>query len=91
NYMNMYTDFEQAYHSLEQSAIDLYGEGSAEVGAIKNSFASVGIAENETMQMQPFKDITLDYWAYEYIEDLANRGIIKGYEDGTFRPNNPLT
>lgn len=44
--MNMYTDFEQAYHSLEQSAIDLYGEGSAEVGAIKNSFASVGIAEN---------------------------------------------
>ncbi|SJZ75812.1 M4 family metallopeptidase, partial [Garciella nitratireducens] len=46
NYMNMYTDFEQAYHSLEQSAIDLYGEGSAEVGAIKNSFASVGIAEN---------------------------------------------
>ncbi|WP_423240905.1 M4 family metallopeptidase [Garciella nitratireducens] len=44
--MNMYTDFEQAYHSLEQSAIDLYGEGSAEVDAIKNSFTSVGIAEN---------------------------------------------
>jgi hypothetical protein len=27
------------------------------------------------------------HWAAPYIEALANRGLVKGYEDGSFRPN----
>ncbi|HHW36308.1 MAG TPA: hypothetical protein GXX18_03315 [Bacillales bacterium] len=38
-----------------------------------------------------FKDITNKYWAYGSIEFLSNRGIIKGYEDNTFRPNAEIT
>ena len=28
---------------------------------------------------------------YTYIECLVGRGIISGYPDGTFKPNNPIT
>lgn len=30
-------------------------------------------------------------WAYDYIMDLANKGIINGYEDGTFKPGQTVT
>ncbi|MDD3766215.1 MAG: S-layer homology domain-containing protein [Eubacteriales bacterium] len=30
-------------------------------------------------------------WAAEYIEDMVSRGLIKGYTDGTFRPDNPIS
>lgn len=31
------------------------------------------------------------HWAKGFIIDCQDRGIIKGYEDGTFRPDNPIT
>lgn len=30
-------------------------------------------------------------WSYEYIMKLASNGIIKGYEDGTFKPKKGIT
>ncbi|MEG0383931.1 MAG: S-layer homology domain-containing protein [Solibacillus sp.] len=36
-----------------------------------------------------FSDIS-SHWAKEMIEDMASRGIINGYLDGTFRPNEPI-
>lgn len=38
-----------------------------------------------------FKDVPEGYWARGSIERLANLGLLKGYEDGTFRPDEPLT
>lgn len=32
-----------------------------------------------------------DNWAYDNIRQLADQGIISGYPDGTFRPENPIT
>ncbi|MGG2108038.1 InlB B-repeat-containing protein [Lysinibacillus pakistanensis] len=37
-----------------------------------------------------FQDID-NHWAREMIEALATQGIIKGYKDGTFRPNEPIS
>ncbi|RAK23460.1 S-layer family protein [Anoxybacillus vitaminiphilus] len=37
-----------------------------------------------------FKDIPEDFWAKEEIEFLSSAGIIKGYNDGTFKPNQPV-
>jgi hypothetical protein len=38
-----------------------------------------------------FRDVAPDYWAYSYISQLACRGVIGGYSDGTFRPQNSTT
>lgn len=41
-----------------------------------------------------FKDIDKNgsfSWAYEYINELSNKNIINGYEDGTFKPNRPVS
>ena len=34
---------------------------------------------------------TVDHWAKSYVSVLAVKGVIKGYEDGTFRPNIGIT
>ncbi len=38
-----------------------------------------------------FSDLTTDHWAYEYMMDLFERGIITGYSDGTIRPSTTAT
>lgn len=38
-----------------------------------------------------FSDVKSDNWAYEYIEEMAERGAINGYPDGTFKPRNQVT
>jgi hypothetical protein len=34
-----------------------------------------------------FSDVPTDYWAYRYIEFVAEQGIAEGYPDGTYRPD----
>lgn len=38
-----------------------------------------------------FNDISNDYWAKNEVNYLASKGLLNGYEDGTFRPENPIT
>ncbi|WP_204556790.1 S-layer homology domain-containing protein [Bacillus ectoiniformans] len=38
-----------------------------------------------------FKDVDSKHWAKEEIEYLSGKGIIKGYPDGNFGLNNPIT
>ncbi|MBZ2174963.1 S-layer homology domain-containing protein [Schnuerera sp. xch1] len=48
------------------------------------SFVFTGItAYGESM----FTDIDSNHWAYDYIEKVVDLGIMDGYEDATFRPN----
>lgn len=37
-----------------------------------------------------FKDVPKTHGSYQYIETLVAKGIISGYADGTFKPNNPV-
>lgn len=37
-----------------------------------------------------YSDVPSNHWAYYAIQYLAERGIMTGYPDGTFKPNNPL-
>ncbi len=37
-----------------------------------------------------FSDVPSDHWAYQYVNDLSNKGIINGYDDGTFKPNGKI-
>ncbi|HEY9627700.1 MAG TPA: S-layer homology domain-containing protein [Coleofasciculaceae cyanobacterium] len=42
-------------------------------------------------QAVTFSDVSSDYWAKGFIQELANRGILSGFPDGSFRPNQPVT
>ena len=54
---------------------------------------------NATAQLIPilpaaavrFSDVQQGYWAQRCIEDLARRGFVSGYSDGSFRPSAPVT
>lgn len=41
--------------------------------------------------MLRFTDVPETHWAYKAIESLADMGIINGYEDGTFKPDEAVT
>lgn len=38
-----------------------------------------------------FSDVGSENWASEFITELAKAGVINGYDDGTFRPDNNVT
>ena len=40
---------------------------------------------------QTFADVTSNQWYYQDIQDLNARGIISGYEDQSFKPNNNIS
>lgn len=40
---------------------------------------------------QSFKDVPISHWAYEYIKSMSEAGYIKGYGDGYFKPDNPVS
>ena len=44
-----------------------------------------------TKEDKTFKDIHKDYWAADSIKWAASQGLIKGFPDGTFKPNEVLT
>lgn len=33
-----------------------------------------------------YKDVTANHWAYKFIEEMSNQNVIKGYVDGTYKP-----
>lgn len=44
-----------------------------------------------TMSAFAFSDIIQTHWAWEYITELSDAGIINGYEDGSFKPAGNVT
>ncbi|MBI4278320.1 MAG: S-layer homology domain-containing protein [Armatimonadetes bacterium] len=40
---------------------------------------------------QPFADVPTDHWAYDAIAELAAKGLIEGYPDGTFKGDRAMT
>ncbi len=55
---------------------------------------TVGASEAATAEPAEaiaFEDVPAGYWAEPYIDALSSRGLISGYDDGTFRPDQPVT
>ena len=52
----------------------------------------VSPAKNKSTIPPPiaFNDVSGDFWASRFINVLSSRGIIKGFPDYTFRPNQPV-
>ena len=49
-----------------------------------------GIKLPEGKSRQVFKDVKPEFWASKYVEIAQREGLIKGYPDKTFRPNNKI-
>ena len=62
----------------------------AEVATIFYRLIESGDKEN-AIPRAVFSDIKSDVWYSKAVTYLYDCGIISGYEDGTFRPNNPIT
>lgn len=45
----------------------------------------------QALRLNGFSDVSENDWSYQYIMKLAQRGIINGYVDGTFKPKNSIT
>lgn len=41
--------------------------------------------------VNPFMDVPANHWAYDAIGQLAARGILSGYPDGSYKGNQPMT
>lgn len=54
--------------------------------SILASFAGFGMASANT-----YTDVSSDYFAYDQIDSLSTDGIMTGYENGEFGPNDTLT
>lgn len=60
--------------------------------------AAIGLAAATLMPnvafAKEFKDVTKTNnfsWAYNYIDVLSDKGVIDGYDDGTFKPERPVS
>ncbi|PZV13336.1 MAG: S-layer protein [Leptolyngbya sp.] len=45
----------------------------------------------QTQTQTQFADVPAGHWAAQFITSLAGRGVIAGFPDGTFRPDEPVT
>ena len=59
----------------------------AEFAALIFRFAGIEQADIEN----PFTDLDENLWAYSEILGLASSGLMQGYEDGSFKPENNIT
>lgn len=71
------------------------GENQVRVLALNTRTGGIYSLDKEVIvstvkEISTFKDIA-DHPAQAQIEDLVSRGIVRGYEDGTFRPDQPIT
>lgn len=66
--------------ALAREVIDL----RAQVAEMKAMLANRGLSSIDEDKLKLFPDIPENHWAYEYVDKLADAGIIEGYPDGNF-------
>ena len=63
----------------------------AEVATIFFRLLTDDAREEFWSQTNDYTDVAADAWYNNAVSTLSNMGIIDGYEDGTFKPNAPIT
>lgn len=63
----------------------------AEVATIFYRLLEDEVRDEYDTIVNDFSDVSADSWYNQTVSTLASMGIVKGYEDGTFRPNAPIT
>ena len=60
---------------------------NASGNAVGSGVFSLGVVKS----VPKFKDVNSATWCYKYVAEMSDAGVIGGYSDGTYRPNNALT
>ena len=63
----------------------------AEVATIFYRLLKEDVRDENTTDVSDFSDVSSSDWYGTTVATLADMGILKGYEDGTFRPNEPIS
>ena len=63
----------------------------AEVATIFYRLLEDEVRDEYDTTVNDFSDVSADSWYNQTVSTLARMGIVKGYEDGSFRPNAPIT
>jgi hypothetical protein len=59
--------------------------------SISVSPAATSAASPPPVQTASFSDVPSNFWATPFIAALAERNIVSGFQEGTFKPNQPVT
>lgn len=93
-------DTHWAYNSVnvlaENFILNGYLDGTfkPEANITRGEFAKIIVSATNTLNSSAtasFSDVTADDWYYYYVSSAYKEGFIKGYPDGTFRPNDYIT
>ncbi|MBQ9423543.1 MAG: S-layer homology domain-containing protein, partial [Pyramidobacter sp.] len=53
--------------------------------------AAASLAAAPAFAANPFSDVPMNHWAYDAVEQMAAKGILEGYPNGTFKGNRAMT
>ena len=77
--------------ALAKEVQDLKAIVKAQNVEIQQMKASMGMAPQYEMKDVNFPDVPANHWAYEYVKDLADKGLVEGYPDGEFKGDRAMT
>ena len=87
-------DYRTGEESWDESVWPVKPQGNitrAEVATIFYRLLKDEVREEIETDVNSFPDVNEDDWFNITVSSLANMGAISGYEDGTFRPNEPIS
>lgn len=87
--------YDEMTYLMEKGVVSGYSDGTVRPDVeVTRAQAAVMIGRlkgfDGTKGPTPFKDVSSAHYASGYIAEAAEAGYLKGYGDGTFRPNAPI-
>ncbi len=81
------------YKANDGSLLGLFGPADTvtRAAAVKIIALAFDLDEKEVMGSKSFTDVKSSDWHYEYVNIAAEKELVAGYDDGSFKPNNPVT
>ncbi|OUL32791.1 S-layer protein [Nostoc sp. T09] len=74
-------------------ALNRWQSGTATLMALSVTVGTVApfITAAPSFAQTTFSDVSSNYWAAQFIQQLSQRGVIAGFPDGSFRPEEAVT
>ena len=86
-----YAETQSQYSLMNSGSGKSSGGGGGTKGGTISVAPTVPSDEPKDDDNVKFTDVDESNWAKDYIYDLCKKGIINGFDDGTFKPDNELT